>query len=129
MWPMRTRLSEIKNRLEAATPGPWDNRCLNTLDNMAKPRHIWTEYGFICELKSPLDSSVADAEFIANAPQDISDLLAVVEVYEAGLEQYEQPFDTIITDPRHPRFIDIDRGLTAREALTKAQAILDKGGV
>ena len=83
---MKNRLSEIKNRLEAATPGPWDNRCLNTLDNMAKPRHIWTEYGFICELKSPLDSSVADAEFIANAPQDIADLLAVVEVYEAGLK-------------------------------------------
>ena len=116
---MRTRLSEIKNRLEAATPGPWDNRCLNTLDNMAKPRHIWTEYGFICELRSPLDSSVADAEFIANAPQDISDLLAVVEVYKDCLTKIEvelgEDDDNIYI-------------AEAREALTKAHEIMNKDG-
>ena len=91
---MKTRIQEIKQRLEAR-----------------------------------LDKTGAHTVSMKVVNQDISDLLAVVEVYEAGLEQYEQPFDTIITDPRHPRFIDIDRGLTAREALTKAQAILDKGGV
>ena len=116
MWPMRTRLSEIKNRLEAATPGPWDNRCLNTLDNMAKPRHIWTEYGFICELKSPLDSSVADAEFIANAPQDIADLLAVVGVYEAGLKSI-----STLDKFKHLHVVN-----GAQEALTKAHEIMNE---
>jgi len=120
---MKTRIQQIRERLEAATPGPWypgfawpnaiyKNKALTKqLGTVGKNSHINDENGKI------------DAEFIANAPQDIADLLAVVEVLEAGLEQYEQPFDTIITDPRHPRFIDIDRGLTAREALTKAHEI------
>jgi hypothetical protein len=62
-----TELERLKQLCDNATPGPWDNRCTNGIDNMAKPRHIWTEYGFICELKSPLNSSVSDAEFIAES--------------------------------------------------------------
>ena len=110
MWPMRTRIQQIRARLEAAVDAE-------------------SYMGFIQQLANDGVLRQAEMDLHRFAPQDISDLLAVVEVLEAGLEQYEQPFDTIITDPRHPRFIDIDRGLTAREALTKAQAILDKGGV
>ena len=112
---MKNRLSEIKNRLEAATPGPWypgfawpnaiyKNKALTKqLGTVGKNSHINDENGKI------------DAEFIANAPQDISDLLAVVEVYKDCLTKIEvelgEDDDNIYI-------------AEAREALTKAHEIL-----
>ena len=66
------RIEEIEERLHKTTPGPWDNRCRG-FSNIEKPRHIWSEYGFIAETWGR--SCIADAEFIVAAPVDIRFLL------------------------------------------------------
>ena len=59
-------LEDIKKRLEAATPGPWEISC-DTL--------VMAEDIYITEI----DSHGDDAELIANAPTDIAWLIAEVE--------------------------------------------------
>ena len=83
------KLERIKELCDKATPGPWDNRCLNSLDNMAKPRHTCSEYGFIGEFNSPMDSSVADAEFTAMARNVLPTLVEVIEKQYALIKKLD----------------------------------------
>lgn len=63
---MNNRISEIKARLEKATPGPW-------VEYDAK---VYVERGSV---KIALPMGRKDAEFIAHAPEDIRFLLNVIE--------------------------------------------------
>ena len=68
------RLHEIKKRAEEATEGPWsDENGIVTADKL-----LDRKYGEPEEVAETTQSD-ADAEFIANARQDIPDLIAEVE--------------------------------------------------
>lgn len=60
------QLQQIRDRLKAATPGPWT--VVHELLN------CW-----IPEVDGPMAIGENDAEFIAHAPEDIAALLAEVE--------------------------------------------------
>lgn len=72
------RLDEIRARLEAATPGPWEtfgfevNGVKSRLNKVkpARDNHSFTHISL---------SHDEDAEFIAHAPEDIAYLLAEIE--------------------------------------------------
>ena len=96
MWPMRTRIQQIRARLEAAVDAE-------------------SYMGFIQQLANDGVLRQAEMDLHRFAPQDISDLLAVVEVYEDCLTKIEvelgEDDDNIYI-------------AEAREALTKAKEIL-----
>lgn len=71
------RLQEIKERLAAATPGPW-----NVLYDDGSLHGTPEEYfvNFDAHRDSTNIEREADAEFIANAPSDIAYLLDLVEL-------------------------------------------------
>ena len=111
---MKTRIQEIKQRLEAATPGPWfisgdvNGENLNIIQTNHTTRDVWQ----IPRVKG-------DYELIANSRQDISDLLAVVEVYEAGLKDvHDEIHDEHCEDDTHCNWCE-----SLIMTLTKAQEI------
>ena len=115
---MKTRIQQIKQRLEAATPGPWE---FNT--SLYTSSRIWLlpiDAGLI--LKSEENELAGKMEpitrLIANAPQDISDLLAVVEVLEACVKLSRSVAG-------HPSAVEGCRIIIKNhnEALTKAHEI------
>jgi len=79
-------IKRARELAEKATPGPWDNRC-REFSNSERPRHVWAEYGWIASIYSPLDSSVPDAEFIAESRTLVP---ALADALEKALEEKEQ---------------------------------------
>lgn len=69
---------------EAATPGPWDNRC-KEFSNTERARHIWTEYGWICTFNSPLESSEADAALTAQSRTSLPLALKLLKKWKEAL--------------------------------------------
>lgn len=105
---------EIKERLAAATPGPWRVRMPYVV--LYDPK----------EMKEPIErDDKATAEFIAYAPTDIANLLAEREVLRESLKfyaeanNYDRPVWT--SDPgsgiKLPSIADKESGSKAREAL------------
>ena len=84
-----TNLDAIRQRLEAATPGPWGETC-----GILK-HYVWSggeeDLGFSLQELHPHDGrevpAHANAEFIAHAWQDISDLLDLVDRQRAALDE------------------------------------------
>lgn len=72
-----TTLLEQLEKLEiAATPGPWDQRCPNGFDNMAVPKCVWSEYGFVSTGGTlPKEFSVPDAALIAESRNALPQLI------------------------------------------------------
>ena len=75
------RLAAIRERLAAATPGPWEARVevhgVSLVPLLTNKGHLAFAYG---------DGWGDDAEFIAHAPTDVAALLAEVERLRAELE-------------------------------------------
>lgn len=84
---MTDRVQEIRDRLEAATPGPWEAWAGLTHDGERQdgisPRGD-LNIDVCFTIISPQGSE--DAEFIAHAPDDIEFLLAEVERLQNDLE-------------------------------------------
>lgn len=98
MTDRNERLKSIKERLEAATPGPWRMGSLSSYNAATGEPEAFvyrldskdereTYHNRICVRghEDAMDCD-ADAEFIANAPSDIGYLLALVERYEKALD-------------------------------------------
>lgn len=75
-------IEEAKKRCDAAYPEPWENRC-NNFCSSAKPRYIWSEYGWLGEFMG--SSGDINAEFAANARTDLPRALELIEKMEAAL--------------------------------------------
>jgi hypothetical protein len=88
-----TRISEIRRRLEKATPGPWK---LQTDDNW--PWRIVTEdeSALLLDFTGGEIPSDEDADLIAHAPSDIAHLLAVHEQQAATIATLEGERDSWI---------------------------------
>jgi hypothetical protein len=72
------RLSEIKARADAATPGPW-TLFIEGRDHYGGSSFIRTASEDI----EPLGATDADQDFMASARQDVPDLLAEIERLKA----------------------------------------------
>lgn len=80
---MTIDLDAIKGRLEQATPGPWHQGPHYRAD-------IESRYGRVAECGVTRgQQAVANAAFIAHAPEDIADLLAEVERLRQERDRYE----------------------------------------
>lgn len=89
------RLDSIRERLAAATPGPWESDWLETGDGDSDASfvHIVRAPGqdagngesLVCDVGwSPRRKTLPDAAFIAHAPDDIAHLLDRLETAEAS---------------------------------------------
>lgn len=74
---MKHRISEIKDRLEKATPGPWEADICETGSGVV------SDEGWICQLwyktEEPMENHICNADFIAHAPEDIRFLLDEID--------------------------------------------------
>lgn len=83
------RLREIRGRLENATPGPWEvdrNEYGNVNEFFSEGVYVFSvdaasgstiaDFVSMGRDGSRVDNAIENAELIANAPQDIADLLA-----------------------------------------------------
>lgn len=66
---MNERMREIRDRLDAATPGPWESM------RAGLGTRVVHEEGQFLTLVTPALKNSCDAEFIAHAPGDIRWLL------------------------------------------------------
>jgi hypothetical protein len=71
--------ARLRELLEKATPGDWDNRC-REFSNTERARHIWSNYGWIATFESPLDSAQADAELICELRNNAEKLLEALDL-------------------------------------------------
>lgn len=105
-----TKLEEIKERLEKATPGPWHIGQLNESTDSA-----WiesTELQDICEVVTRNDEP-----FICSAPTDIAYLLTKVEEAKEMAEFYAEAKTYSLCSDRPTYQIVIDKGQKARTFL------------
>ena len=76
-------LEPIQNRLNAATPGPWEDR----VDDLTEDLNVWHDQEHVSFVAFCGDKNQpraqADAEFIANAPTDQACLLAALQAVTA----------------------------------------------
>jgi len=79
-------LSEIEERLKAATPGPWK---LEGKDGIVGGPDLWdiavTDDREMFSTGIPREQCHANATLIANAPTDLTRLLAIVRLYEEAI--------------------------------------------
>lgn len=96
-----SRLQEIRERLEAATPGPWLVDGMNSGHSQYEmERWVVTENGdYICDMSSyervvlndtVRDEGEADQRFIAHSRSDVEALLGAVEDVLEHVEACEQ---------------------------------------
>ena len=79
------RLSEIRARCEAATPGEWQHNVIDDAGGVIDHAvGIGLTHGICCGISNP-----SDAAFIAHARDDISYLLARIEKAEAERDTYK----------------------------------------
>jgi len=92
------RIKQIRERLEAATPGPWSWHASEKDGSGGYPQRVLSvgTPRLICECYESPDLPATVAPFIANAPSDIAYLLERVERLRAALEDLRD-FPT-----RHP---------------------------
>ena len=92
------RLEEIRKRAEAATPGPWQVddppvgylRIIGGVDgDVYDDGSMKAIYTIVCDIHEDDDEQV-NASFIANARQDIPDLLAALDDALARIAELER---------------------------------------
>lgn len=73
---MTDRIAQIQARLDAATPGPWEDRVDDRTDEV-DVFHDQEQVSFVASCGDKSQPRVlADAMFIANAPEDVAFLLS-----------------------------------------------------
>ena len=123
---MTDELEKIRQRLESATPGPYEARC-KEFSNHA-PLELWTEFGWYKEL--PMSYREPTTEMFANAHADIDRLLRVVERMREAIEDFKVLIDTenIVTktedDEREYWVSDTQIQHIAEDALADCEQIL-----
>lgn len=109
---LKAKLAELRELEAKATPRPWDYRCNDFIDNHAKPRHLWSEYGFIGHFYSPCGTAHVDAEFTVKSRNALPNLLSALELAVGALEKYK----TMSCSTNHE--------LAAKEALSEIERLI-----
>lgn len=105
--PMTTltpeRIEEIRKRLEAATPGPWSTDAWEKFIRYAIEKDAETNVDAAVLLmteRGTKSQTRKDADFIAHAPQDISDLLSAYDALSRDVGT--SGMETVVKMPRSP---------------------------
>jgi hypothetical protein len=107
---VETRLAEIRERVGQATPPPWKWDRPETLENPETYQTVYEathDHGCACRKDCTIDVelSIADAEFIANARQDIPWLLdQLARVRTDTIEQCAKAAKEAAHDPVVPPY-------------------------
>lgn len=86
-------LDEIRGRLDAATPGPWE------WDGTPRRRYLEGRGEGILSCAALLYPSERNAEFIAHAPADVAFLLDLVSKQQAALDAVRELADDASSQP------------------------------
>lgn len=129
MTPIETRLAEIEARLKAATPGPWQ---ASAASHVIQTNHLTRDVWHICTTDTgfhQMEEWAANAKLIANAPQDLADLIAEVKRLEQKVKTLTFGFDT--TNKTLAKILGENEKLLAvnqrlKEVLPEATRMLDK---
>lgn len=121
----------VRERLEAATPGPWTSDHLPSLKAMSHVVVNSTDDFMVAECyEGPEREQSANVELIAHAPTDLRTALAVIQTLTAALEYYGNKkecwfghCDELSTDLQS---LCDDEGKTARQALERANELVSK---
>lgn len=106
------RISEIRARLEKATPGPWQTWPEGTEESVES-----VSLGrFVCHLNSNVRQFREDAALIANAPADIAYLLARVDALTQERDYLSSCFDELMKAGKSQRD-RADKAESERDAL------------
>lgn len=102
-----TRIDEIRKRLEAATLGPWTkhgdgDKSVYHIKVIDKDERGRRRHRFIAACSSHGCNNKEDAEFIANAPEDIRFLLDRVKELEDLLSEWHENNGCICDGPTEP---------------------------
>lgn len=119
MTSLESEIKKIRDRLDAATPGPYDSR-VREFSNIALCE-VWTEFGWYIEL--PAAYREATTELFANSPTDIAKLLRCVEVLSEACKMYAALNGGPIHWPDHDAYTYTQD--PAIKALAEAQRILE----
>ena len=115
------RLTEIRERWAAATPGPWCHRHANDGVKRTPLPEVCSEgaaRGDWCPTvaSTSYDEAIANAAAIAAAPTDIADLLAEVERLRVTMEVAIEHYDLMLEDGFH----DCEAWEEVRDRLVRA---------
>lgn len=133
MTNLEKLISEIREAAAKAYPTPWDNRVeTGSLDNHARPRFIWSEYGFMGEFS--YDYATENAIFTVLAVNSIEKLAQACEVMREALQFYveviPEPAEIIVENMEDEKFKTIGDAVlfqlykTSRKALEQVEKIL-----
>ena len=120
-----TRIEDIQNRLSAATPGPWE---VDELGDVATvPEFDLHRFDIMPETIARTELRKEDGAFIANAPADVSYLLAELRkareaVADAKAEALEEAAALAASEQQHQWRRDSQR-------LPGAQTVAQRMGV
>jgi len=107
----RKKIAEVRERLKAATPGPYAAR-VREFSNRALSE-IWTEFGWYQQL--PRDYREPTTEMLAHAPADLDKLCQALELALEAFGDIERNADPYSTSER-----------VARKALAKIDEVLSE---
>lgn len=132
---MTDRIAEIQERLEKATPGPWESRGpmgydfeyeVRTEDAEPRNKHYWPMR--ICQTirGQRSDADAANFDFIAHAPTDIKTLLRLLEEAERRRDEAEGLVQMLMTND--PMEYVADGGVTVLDVWRKeVERVLRRG--
>jgi hypothetical protein len=90
----QARIEQIKQRVEAATPGPWETNKLTHWPSWYSVVAIGKDHGHIADVQrwrhgvaGSVAENEANAAFIAHARQDVPDLLAALAEAQATIQR------------------------------------------
>lgn len=111
---MNKKIQDIKDRLKAATPGPW-----------AQVRGGISATISVVRITDSRYLKYENADLIAHAPTDLSKLIEVIEIYDKALKFYAEGKNWAgqVTESPGPMYCDRN-GDEARAALAEAEKVL-----
>lgn len=116
-----TRIEAIRQRAEQATKGPWSyERCEDERGGIDYDIESWSKPARRRDTKIACGcDSRFDAEFIANAREDVPYLLSLLDTRDAALRALVEQLGTIWNDERNCNAARADMALWCRNELSR----------
>jgi len=117
------RLRAIRERVDAATEGPWEEASLCGKGLVVRPEGSPKR---IALLGAATEQRWSDADFIAHAPEDVRHLLALLAERDAQVQRVRDVLDLADADEVLP-FEEDDYNSGRAHAVHEVRAALDGG--
>ena len=111
----QTRLAEIRARVEAATPGPWEFSESNLIVAPEPDDSDW--WGEVASVTDSYFNNTVDADFIAHSRADVPFLLNLVASLTAERDALQAKVDAAVQECYDRMKVCIDPSCTYKETL------------